>query len=287
MKREVNRPRRGVLAMTVVATALLGVTRVHAEDSVEVPNVIFSKSLEGRPPVPGWVSADAAMTPSREIDEHLFYPHWVDTLRTMHGLTAERASPERSGVKLLEEDECPAVVSILNSRIDKPRDRGLLNLLRDAKAVLVGSSGASTPGFYYGSGASLLTVELTEVIRQPDQKAVLLPKHIHLGYRTARFSIEGIPVCTDSVDSNRPIVVGSRLLLFSELAFVDDGSSLLDFRYQELVLENEEGGLALPPNLLADDEMVGVGSFDDLIAKVKVGRHLIGLAADVAEGESR
>ena len=262
-------------AACAVALALLATMAVAGESRAAAPasDRIYSNLEERIEPI--WVSAEEAVV-GVSLRQDLFAPHERATLE-LHSLEVERileGVPSFNGHdlvgatgQLIEPEACPAIHSAYVSPVFETGKDGLVEAISSAKAAVSGQIVEITPGFFLGAPSLLLGVAVDE-----DSRGLAQPLELHhVVYREASFMAGGTPYCgAVERDARRP-AIGDEILVFSQSRALDREGLMFAPTDAELVLANALGALLLPPNLAADDELVGVRTISQLRAKLRHG----------------
>lgn len=140
------------------------------------------------------------------------------------------------------------------------------DLLRHALGIYSGRIVAIEPGFMAGVPASLLTVEVEDVLRSAEDSA---PDVLYILYPFARFSIRGYTFCGGLSASTFDAKSGDRVLIFPYMGSVSREAQLAAPRGEQMFFESATGELFVPPALRNDPALRGVRSLDEIAERVR------------------
>jgi len=238
----------------------------------EPPGRLYSHLPSSEHPDPIWVSAKEILGNKGQLDWQPLGNHAAEKWRRTEPYLNRRNGPAE-GLQEVPEEACTvSEVSTWPSPVHPPDD-GLLVLLRGAHTALVGTVVEKTPGFLLGSPATLLTVKVDESWRLPSSSA---SPYLLVAYPEARFAAAGRVVCGKHQEGAVAPEPGQTLVLLGQGLPLDREGRLIRVSLQELIVAADGKTLSLPSNLARDDEMVGVTTLDQLLAKIRLGFEHLG-----------
>ncbi len=238
----------------------------------EPPGRLYSHLPPSEHPDPIWVSAKELLGGKGQLDWQPLGNRAAEKWRRTEPYLNRRNSLAEGLQKVPEEACTVSEVSSWPSPVYPPDD-GLLALLRGARAALVGTVIEKTPGFLLGSPATLLTVKIDESWRLPTSSA---SPHLLVAYPEARFAVGGRVICGKHQEGALAPEPGQTLVLLGQGIPLDRDGRLVRASLQELIVVADGKTLTLPSNLARDDEMVGITTLDQLLAKVRLGFEHLG-----------
>lgn len=234
----------------------------------DTPGLLYSHLPSSEHPDPIWVSARKLLGSKGQLDWQVLGHQEADKWRRTEPHLG-RVKGVAEGVQEVPEEACTVFqVSTWPSPVHPPDD-GLLVLLRGARAAFMGKVVARTPGFLLGSPATVLTVETDESWRLAPHLSA--SPYLFVVYPEARFSVGGRVVCGKHQAGAGVPELGQTLVVLGQGLPLDRGGRLIRASLQELIVVSEGTTLSLPSNLARDDEMVGITTLDQLLAKIRLG----------------
>jgi len=255
-----------LLAPIALACALAAAASPPAP--TRTPDVIESRWAGPADP-PLWVSAQAAVDPDSILSWNLLGRERSSLLRgavEAQQEQVENAGPRQAGAPDLSVRPIPAAEckdSILNSE-DEGAVVSFRKLVDGAQRVLRGVVRSVEPGFFAGDPATLLTLEVEEVVRESAPSNVT---RIHLAYPTAHFAIGPYRFCHGE-KSYLP-AAGDRVLFFDALGPMDPEGRFFATQRRQVFFEDRAGGLILPDVMKKDRELAGRTSLDEIVSRVR------------------
>jgi hypothetical protein len=238
----------------------------------EPPGRLYSHLPPSEHPDPIWVSAKELLGSKGQLEWQPLGNRAAEKWkRTEPYLNRRNGLAE--GLQEVPEDACTvSEVATWPSSVQPPDD-GLLVLLRGARAALVGTVIEKTPGFLLGSPATLLTVKVDESWRLPSSSA---SPYLLVAYPEARFAVDGRVICGKHQEGAVAPEPGQTLVILGQGLPLDRDGHLIRASLQELIVVADGKTLSLPSNLARDDEMVGITTLDQLLAKIRLGFEHLG-----------
>lgn len=168
-------------------------------------------------------------------------------------------------------EECQVFVGPATTHWPNPKPHeSFADLMTHAGAIFSGEIVGISQGFYFGSPASLLKVEVGKQLRSSTE--LTTPRHYYIVYPVAAFQIRGEPFCASSaIHTYRP-EVGNRILVFDYYAPVDVDGVLISPVREALFFEDRGGSLVTPTRLRRDPALYRLDGFDALVDTVEQGR---------------
>jgi hypothetical protein len=233
----------------------------------EPPGRIYSYLPPSEHPDPIWVSAKELLGSKGQLDWQPLGHRAAEKWRRNEPYL-NRPKGLAEGLQEVPEEACSVFeVSSWPSSVHPPDD-GLLALLRGARVALVGTVVEKTPGFLLGSPATLLTVKIDESWRLPPSS---VSPHLLIAYPEARFAVGGRVICGRHQKGAVAPEPGQTLVILAQGLPFDREGRLFGASLQELVVSAGGKTLSLPPNLARDDEMLGITTLDQFLAKIRLG----------------
>lgn len=230
------------------------------------PGRLYSHLPPSEHPDPIWVSAQELLGSKGQLNWQALGNHAADKWRRNEAYLNRRSDID-AGVRDVPEDAC-SVSEVSSWPIPvRPPDDGLLALLRGARTAVVGTVVEKTPGFLLGSPATVLTVKIDESWRLPSSVST----HLLVAYPEARFAVGGRVICGKHQKGAAAPEPGQTLVILGQTPPMDREGQLIRASLQELIVAPDGTTLSLPPNLASDDELVGITTVDQLLAKIRLG----------------
>lgn len=238
--------KKSIFTVFIVALPVLGI----AADSI--PKTFDSAAQDREAPV--WVSADLARTPDNQIDLKLFTPQEGEALR---GKLAE--------LKGKGEGDCKVYEKTANPFAGEKKAAGFEGLVKSAKGIYSASITDLAQGFFLGSPASVLKLEVTKAWKTPSGEQ---PKELFAVYPFARFAIGDGVFCSGEPGSLHEPKAGQKVILFVTSDPLDRQRTLVWADPESLISEGSDGKLSLPQSLRNDPELFpvrGLGGLEELL----------------------
>jgi hypothetical protein len=232
-----------------------------------VPESFYSRVADHKSPI--WISADLARAQDNQIDWKLFSPDERASLRnklaTQKRVKAEErikslSSFQSLGREPVQDDNCITYESAFHHLGEELEGPGLGGLLRSARGVYSATIADMSQGFFLGSPATVLKLEISEAWKT---ESGLAPKELFGVYPFARFAIgEGV-FCSGVPGKLLQPKIGQRVIVFFTSKPVDRQQALFWVEPDFLITERSDGGVSLPPALKNDPELFPVQSLDE------------------------
>lgn len=258
-----------ILKVFVAALPVFGMAAVLTggyQAPKEIPDAFFSAVEERESPL--WVSADLARTPQDEIDWKLFPSNESASLRrqlaTQERLKAEEGARsltalQVSGQQPVEDDNCVIYEKTFHHLSGELKTPGFQGLLASARGIYSASIRDISQGFFLGSPASVLKLEIDEVWKTDD--GMPPAKELFAVYPYARFAVGDGVFCSGVPGSLLQPKTGQRLIVFVTSDPLDRQQTLVWVDPDYLIGERDDGGILLPHSLKNDRELFPVKSF--------------------------
>lgn len=232
-----------------------------------VPESFYSGVADRGSPI--WISADLARAQDNQIDWKLFSPDERTSLRKKLA-TQERVKSEEHikslssfqslGREPVQDENCITYESTFYHLGEELEGPGLSGLLRSARGVYSATVADLSQGFFLGSPATVLKLEITQDWKT---EGGLAPKELFGVYPFARFAIgEGV-FCSGVPGKLLQPKIGQRVIVFFTSKPVDRQQTLFWVEPDFLIAERGDGGVSLPPALKDDPELFPVQSLEE------------------------
>jgi hypothetical protein len=238
----------------------------------KAPAVAFNEATSK----PIWLAAQKLRDERGEMRWELLPDNAVQQIQELGRLAGDQAIAERvretgGGVTWAGKEDCPAEQVASWPRLSSEED-GFLSLLANARSVFSGTIVDRTPGFLFGKVVTLLSIELDEhsMVEPPFSSA----STVYVAFPEGRFAIDGQVFCGAHQTTDHTPQIGEHLVVLPHLDPADDQGRIVYASTQEMIFSGPDGHLDLPENLARDDEMTGVVTLDELLAKIELGRDL-------------
>lgn len=254
---------RAQTAALVLGATLAAVVIPTASSGQKQPQVLFHRGTGGAM----WVSAEAAID-SGELRRELFDEFGISEITA--GLEAAAHETALESGELNEESRSPYLPeelcrhSTVVDHAEGPKRDSLEDLQRHAIGIFDGKVVEITQGFLSGLPASILTVEVNEVIRSSPKIAA--QPTLWVSYPYAAFAAGGGVFCRSEPRYTYRPRVGDRILLFPRSGPLDDDHRLLVPDPVEVVVEKATGDIHFSDEL-ADDEVFGMADDFSLLRR--------------------
>lgn len=268
---ETSTPKPGdsdVLAATLLAT-VLGSSASQDTGPPESPAILQSSAPPSEVAYPVWVAASHARGAYGELDASKFEPGMLDHLQGFIDAAPQQLAPtvQEPQIRLLQPQECALVATALTWA-----SLGEINTLNDlatrAHTVVSGEIVAVTPGFVFGSPASLLAVAVERFESVAERSPP--PTLIYIAYPQGFFALDGVAFCGLHEKTAVPLQVGSRIVFLSIHGTADAADLMYVGSTETMVVQAPDGSIVVGEALLrkAMDE----GNLDDLLELVEDAR---------------
>jgi hypothetical protein len=230
---------------------------------VRSPSILESR-VERHEGPPLWISAEAVADREKIIDldliDSLSLRMNVEKQRRELGdrLAAERKAGEKPTVTTIPQSECKRMQFVEDDRGGGGPSTTLSDLSTRSQSIVRGTVRTIELGFDGGVPASLLGVELSEVIKGPKPQSPF-----YVLYPVARFRIGPYHFCNATKGFEpRP---GDQILLFVVTGPVDREDILYAPRTDQILFEGQTGVLFIPPQLKNTPELERARTLDDVL----------------------
>lgn len=261
------KPVRNLLFAAAVLGLAAGLSHGFGGESA-VPETFYARVADRTSPI--WVSIDLARTPGNQIDWKLFAPEERASLRsrlaTQERLKAEERTKSLTlsqslGREPLQDTNCITYEKTFYHLGEELKGSGFDGLVRSARGIYSATVTGLSQGFFLGSPATVLKLEVTQAWRTESGWAP--PKDLFGVYPFARFAIgEGV-FCSGVPGSLPQPRIGQRVIVFVTSKPIDREQSLLWVEPDYFIAEKSDGGVSLPPALKNDSELFPAQSLDE------------------------
>lgn len=234
----------------------------------QAPSILESK-VERHETPPPWLSAEAVADAEKIIDLDLInsYALRMRVEKQQRALGDHlRAEELRAGEKPLITSipfsECKSTSFLEDHRGGAGSTATLSDLAVNSKSILRGTIQTIDVGFDWGSPASLLGVEVSEVVKGPAPKSLF-----YVTYPVARFKIGPFYFCNANTGFEpRP---GDEILLFDYTGPVDRDDVLYVPRFEQIFFQGQSGILVPPTQLKNTSELETIRTLDDVVSRLR------------------
>jgi hypothetical protein len=251
----------GALASCVTAL-LLGLPL-----AAQTPSILEPKAERHQGP-PLWISAEAVADEKKIINLDLV---GSDPLRRRverqhqalgSQLIEKSRTGEKPGIVKISPSECKSESYLEDYRAGEGPSATLKELANQSKSIVLGIIRNVDFGFSFGSPSSLLSIEVSEVVKGPVPKSLL-----YIDYPVARFKIGPYQFCNATKGFEpRP---GDSILLFDLAGPVDRSDVLYIPRVDQVFFQSRSEGLFLPPLLKNTPDLSSAGSLSDVVQRLR------------------
>ncbi len=237
----------------------------------QTPSILESKVERHQGP-PLWISAAAIASKGKVIDLDL-----VDS-STLRGYVekqqrelGDRLSTEQSklgdktpSITTIPLSECKRTQHTMDDRGGTGSSESLSALAASSKAIFRGTIRTIDPGFDGGVPASLLGIEVSEVIKGSKPRSLT-----YIVYPVAHFKIGFYYFC-NTTKGFEPSP-GDEVLLFDAIGPEDRDNVLYAPRMDQLFFQNQSGTLILPTRLKSTPDLQAARSLADVVDRLRGG----------------
>lgn len=220
---------------------------------------------------PCWISAetvaDAEKIVNFDLIRHEFLRMTVEKHRRRAGdsLPAERLDTgQKPPIESIPLSECRNTFLSSNCRENPKPNSTLFDLATNSQSILRGTIRGVDLGFGFGLPASLLSVEVSEVIHGPVRR---FPFYVH--YPVAHFRIGPFHFCNG--DRGYEPQPGDGILLFDYMGTMDRDDVLYAPQLEEIFFQSQDGVLILPSKLKEAPDLKTVRTLDEVVHRLKTG----------------
>lgn len=231
--------------------------------AAQTPSILEPKFERHQGP-PLWISAEMVADAEKIVDLDL-----IDDLHLRRDVEQQRRSlGDRLPVQGSKAGEKPAIASIspaectsdvLSAELrggDRP-SATLKDLATYSQSILRGKIRTINPGFASGEPASLLGVEISEVVKGTGPKS-----SVYVNYPVARFRIGPFFFCNGEKGFEPHLE--DEILLFDYTGPVDRDHVLYAPRLDQLFFQGQNRQLFLPPHLKDTPDIKSARTLDDI-----------------------
>lgn len=233
-----------------------------------VPETFYSGLVDRTAPI--WVSADLARTPDNQIDWKLFSSSERSSLRNALATQERLKATERIkslrlsqalGREPVQDENCVTYQKTFYHLAGELEGPGFAGLVRSAQGIYSALITGLSQGFFLGSPATVLKLEITEAWKTDRELAPA--KELFGVYPFARFAIgEGV-FCSGVPGSLLQPKIGQRVIVFVTSKPIDRQQTLVWVEPDYLIAERGDGGVSLPRALKDDAELFPIQNLDE------------------------
>lgn len=218
---------------------------------------------------PCWISAEAVANEEKVVDLDLIDDlHLRTNVEKQRQALRDRFPVEKSGVGgkppivTIPLAECRRSVLSSSHRGGDNPSATLADLESYSQSIIRGKVRRIELGFGFGIPSSLLTVEVSEVIKGPAPESPF-----YIEYPIAHFRIGPFHFC----NGNRGFEpnAGDEVLLFDYVGPIDRDDVLYAPRFDQIFFQGQSGVLVLPPQLKNAPDLETVRALDDIVERVR------------------
>jgi hypothetical protein len=235
---------KSLLSMFCTSLAVLATSPpIVSAAPPQAPDVVYMAAGPRTEPI--WVAAEAAATPTKELNWGLFTPSEAETLGGVISKQRREATAKSSS-------ECATVFGApVVERVNPKPNQSFKDLKTHAIGAYSGRVVNVTQGFFDGLPSSLLQVQVENRLRAANS---VHQDELWVVYPYARFQVGDVKFCTGVASMDRP-EIGDRILVFLYNPPLDAGRKLVVPEPQEIIFQKSQGGLRLPRELEGDAEL--------------------------------
>lgn len=218
-----------------------------------------------------WISAEAAADSEEIIDLEAIGSDAVrkrveKQREALGGRLPAEVEKSRSGGKpviaTIPDAECRSRTTNIDHRGGTGSGGTLAHLANQSQTIVRGTIHAVDVGFSFGAPTSLLTIEVSEVLKGSAPKSPF-----YIAYPVARFRIGPFSFCNlEKGFEPRP---GDSLLLFDGSGTVDRDRVLYAPRLDQMIFQGRDGALFLPSPLSETPEVKAARTLDDVTGRLQ------------------
>lgn len=230
----------------------------------QTPSILEPK-VERKSGPPLWISAEKVADKEKIVDLDLIgsesLSRRVEKQRQAFGgdFHVEKSGADgKPSISVIPPSECKSASYLEDGRGGGGPSSTLLHLAVRSKSIIRGRIRTIDLGFSFGTPASLLGVEVSEVLKGAAPKSPL-----YVDYPVARFKIGPFYFCNATQGFEpRP---GDEVLLFDVTGPVDRDGVLYAPRVDQLFFQDQDGALLLPPQLKNTPELERAQTLTDVV----------------------
>ena len=243
--------RRIFLKLVLCTVLVLGHERPLLAHEVNQPRVLF-RSEEGSDRYPSFVSADAVLAEDGTIDETLFSPDAIDSIRSL--------------LATAPQGDCIRVENYYESYVNPPARASIDAAVRSSHLILLGTVVEKTFGFSGFTPGQLLHVRPEQALKgttKEDLYFVFLP--------IGNFSVGGARICKTDTRYAPPPEVGEQILALVPKLWNSEqaGAFLNTFDEAGVITIKETEILSLPRRYLENKDASTPTSKQDLLQLIR------------------
>jgi hypothetical protein len=257
---------RPTRSFRLLVGSILALSALPALSAGNVPDVIRS-AVDDRTPI--WASAEAATDPQTVLDWDLLGdmgPSLQDAVQRQSEKLAARGRHELAhqdlSVHSIPDAECELMLDLSDCEVGSSRT--LKDLLQSSHFVFRGDVSAVDFGFAFGVPASLLTVEVTEVLKG---SAEAVGSRVFVDHPVARFALGPYHFC--NAERGFEPQAGDSILVFDSRGPKDRAGLFFAPGREQVFFESGAGGLFLPDQIKADPSLAGQDRLDQIVVRAR------------------
>ncbi|HET9227783.1 MAG TPA: hypothetical protein VFR31_14005 [Thermoanaerobaculia bacterium] len=209
--------------------------------------------------------ADAERIVNLELLDSLSLERYVE--KQKKALPAKPPGLRTAGKPAVSEipySACTSMLATFDHRGGEAPSSTLSDLATHSQSIVLGTITSVSQGFSSGTPASLLEVEIQEVVKGR------MPGHqIHIDYLVARFRIGPYHFC--NAQKGYEPSPGDRILVFDYVGPADRTGTYYAPRAEQLIFQSPRGPLFFSPQLKSDPDLKDVTSLDQVLGKLRGG----------------
>ena len=216
-----------------------------------------------------WISAEAAADEENTIDLDLIDSDHlrgiVEKQRRALGdqlLTETTSAGNKPLVATIPESACKSKTMSVDERGGFGSGDTLAHLATYSKTIVRGAIRTVDVGFASGTPASLLGVDVSEVLKGPAPSSPF-----YVDYPVARFRIGPLTFC--NLNKGFEPQPGDEILLFAYSGAVGRDENLFAPRFDQMLFQGQDGTLFLPSPLKDTPEVKTARTLDNIIGVVR------------------
>jgi hypothetical protein len=215
---------------------------------------------------PLWISAEAVLDAEKIIDldkiQSSFLRDLVEKQRRSLGDQLPDSGIGSSDIRMMAQSECKSGILTSEHRGGWAPSSTLADLKAYSQSIVRGTILTEDAGFAFGIPEILLGVEVSAVIKGAAPKSPF-----YLDYPVARFKIGPFTFC--SGEKGFEPRVGDEILLFDYIGAVDSDDILYVPRLDQILFQQRDGFLYLPPRLDKSPGLEKARNLDDIVGLVR------------------
>lgn len=232
---------------------------------------ILEPRFERHQGAPYWISAEAVANEEKVVDLDLIDDlHLRTNVEKQRQSLGDRFPVEKSTVGgkppivTIPLSECRRSVLSSSHRGGDNPSTTLADLESYSQSIIRGKVRMIELGFGFGIPSSLMTVEVSEVIKGPAPKSPF-----YIEYPIAHFRIGPFHFCNGNQGFEPN--AGDEVLLFDYVGSIDRDDVLYAPRFDQIFFQRQNGSLLLPSELKNTPELKAVSTLDEVVQHLRAG----------------